>query len=304
MAQSPVTAHRGVSEIQARWCGPLGLAPDNPADPGGQWHGPCPRCAKPKKLSVRPGDIRPVIWRSHCPDHPDEAVYAALKYLVPTAPPPGKPKAADPAAGELAALKAAAITVASNKNLTPTAKNLALLEVLGFGADEALDHLGIADTGNRTRTRKALRRGLAGYPRSPARTLSPARTVKMTAPGPSRPPGGCQNDSPLQLTEQRLTCGNTGLTDCATLVLVPEGNGHHTDTDTALDLVTSLLGAEVISTEPRSSPLPVSGTVDAWQLADEGPCHRCGTRTCVYGPNGNPMCADCRAVGLVSTTGR
>jgi predicted dehydrogenase len=64
------------------------------------------------------------------------------------------------------------------------------------------------------------------------------------------------------------------------------GNGHYTDTDTyALDLLREVLGAKVIATYAHGrAPLP-----------DTGPCSRCGATTTRYGPNGSPLCADCRA---------
>jgi predicted dehydrogenase len=66
----------------------------------------------------------------------------------------------------------------------------------------------------------------------------------------------------------------------------PPGNGHYTDTHThALDLLRRVLGAKVITTYAHGrAPLP-----------DTGPCSRCGATTTRYGPNGSPLCADCRA---------
>ena len=59
-------------------------------------------------------------------------------------------------------------------------------------------------------------------------------------------------------------------------------------------LLAGVLRAEIIGSEPRTSAFPVADVIDAWLPSDEGNCARCGTRTCVYGPDGNPLCADCR----------
>jgi hypothetical protein len=68
----------------------------------------------------------------------------------------------------------------------------------------------------------------------------------------------------------------------------------HGRTDTALILLAGILRAEIIGSEPRTSTLPVADVIDAWLASEEGPCARCGARTCLYGPCGNPLCADCR----------
>lgn len=257
----------------------------------GKWEGPCPRCGQARGIHVEAGRNDDVVWAmtGRC-GHSREDVFPMLRHRVPCAPDPGRRDA--PA---LEAVKAAAIAVAANKNLTPSAKNLALLQVLGFGDDEALDHLGITDTGNRTRTRKALRRGMAGYSRPPAKTRSPAATVKLTA---GKASGNCQIDSPLQLTEQPLTSGNTGLTNRATIVPGPAGTS--TPTGTELDLTSALallkdtLGAEVIASEHRPSPHPVADAIDTWTASEAGPCQRCGTTTCRYGDHGSALCPDCQ----------
>lgn len=62
-------------------------------------------------------------------------------------------------------------------------------------------------------------------------------------------------------------------------------------------LLASILRAEIIGTEPRTSTLPVEDVIDAWLASEEGPCVRCSTRTQVYGRRGNPLCADCRPPG-------
>lgn len=59
-------------------------------------------------------------------------------------------------------------------------------------------------------------------------------------------------------------------------------------------LLAGILPVEIISTEPRTDPAPVADVIDAWRASEEGPCVRCGARTCIYGPRGNPVCVDCR----------
>jgi len=59
-------------------------------------------------------------------------------------------------------------------------------------------------------------------------------------------------------------------------------------------LLAGILRAEIISSEPRTSALPAADVIDAWRVGEEGPCVRCSARTRVYGPRGNPLCADCR----------
>jgi hypothetical protein len=59
-------------------------------------------------------------------------------------------------------------------------------------------------------------------------------------------------------------------------------------------LLAGILRAEIIGTEPRTRTLPVADIIDAWLASEEGPCVRCGARTRIYGPRGNPLCADCR----------
>jgi hypothetical protein len=62
-----------------------------------------------------------------------------------------------------------------------------------------------------------------------------------------------------------------------------------------LVLLAGILRAEIIGTEPRTSTFPVADVIDAWLASEDGPCVRCGARTCIYGPRGTPLCADCRA---------
>jgi hypothetical protein len=59
-------------------------------------------------------------------------------------------------------------------------------------------------------------------------------------------------------------------------------------------LLAGILRAEIIGTEPRTKTVPVADVIDAWRASEEGPCVRCGARTCLYGPRGNPVCVDCR----------
>lgn len=59
-------------------------------------------------------------------------------------------------------------------------------------------------------------------------------------------------------------------------------------------LLAGILRAEIIGIEPSTSTLPVADVIDAWLASEEGPCARCSARTCIYGPRGNPLCADCR----------
>ena len=61
-------------------------------------------------------------------------------------------------------------------------------------------------------------------------------------------------------------------------------------------LLAGILRAEIIGTEERTLPVCVADVIDAWRASEEGPCARCGTRTHIYGPGGNPLCADCRPV--------
>ena len=59
-------------------------------------------------------------------------------------------------------------------------------------------------------------------------------------------------------------------------------------------LLAGILRAEIIGTEPKTSTLPAADVINAWRAREEGPCAHCGTRTGIYGPSGNPLCADCR----------
>ena len=247
MAPSPVTAPPGASEIESRWRVPLGLFPDDPADPAGEWRGPCPRCKRRGAFTATPGRTRPVVSCIHCECDPD-AVHVILRSLVPGAPKPGKAKrvvsekvVAGPVAtssalardGELAALRVKVEALALNPKLTAQTLRFALLEAIGYDTDVALNALGITAASNRRRARQEKAKALSpaatikrdSKRRSNGKTLSPAATIKL--------------DSSLQQTEQSLASGNTELTMPATLVLGPTGNTHHTDTTQtqALDLL-------------------------------------------------------------------
>ena len=60
-------------------------------------------------------------------------------------------------------------------------------------------------------------------------------------------------------------------------------------------LLAGILPVEIIGIEPRTSTLPVADVIDAGRASEEGPCVRCGARTCLYGLRGNPICVDCRS---------
>jgi len=61
---------------------------------------------------------------------------------------------------DLAAFKEAVRSLALNRNLRGNAMKLALLETLGYTANEALDALGVTEAGKRSRTRMQKRRAL------------------------------------------------------------------------------------------------------------------------------------------------
>ena len=69
-------------------------------------------------------------------------------------------------------------------------------------------------------------------------------------------------------------------------------------------LLAGILRAEIIGTESRTSTLPVADVIDVWRASEEGPCVRCGAPTCIHGPRGNPLCADCRPVRTEALTGQ
>jgi hypothetical protein len=71
----------------------------------------------------------------------------------------------------------------------------------------------------------------------------------------------------------------------------PNGHGR---TDMAMVLLAGILRAEIIGAEERTIPVSVADVIDAWRASEEGSCVRCGVRTRIYGPRGNPLCADCR----------
>jgi hypothetical protein len=67
---------------------------------------------------------------------------------------------------------------------------------------------------------------------------------------------------------------------CWTAIGTTRQNGH------CLVLLAGILRAEIIGIEPRTSTVPVADVIDAWRASEEGPCVRCGARTCLYGPGG------------------
>ena len=69
-------------------------------------------------------------------------------------------------------------------------------------------------------------------------------------------------------------------------------------------LLAGILHAEIIGTEPRTNTVRVADVIDAWRASEEGPCALCGACTCIYGPRGNPLCADCRPFRTEVLTGR
>jgi hypothetical protein len=278
----------------------------------GVWAGPCPRCARFRVLRVQVGRNGDVVWTvtGQC-KHTREDVYPNLANRVPCAP--------NPAAGqhqhnpEVAALKDTIRDLVMNERFTHSSPiKLAILEALGASTDDALDALGIIDAGNRRRARLARDKAL-----SPAKTVtsdSRRRSKASKAPGsnttpklaPGRPADTrlpadtvtsdsvqpVTSDSRRSMPKQPLTSTNNDLTTRAKVVSGPAGTATHTELD--LELLRSALGAEVIATEPRTSPLPVADSTEAWTPAEEGPCTRCGTRICRYGDHGSPLCADCR----------
>ena len=229
MAQSAITS-RGIADIQARWRVPLTLVPDDPADPSGQWHGPCPRCKAPRKLSVHPGDIQPGHLVDSLPVRPRAGPHDPQSH-VPGAPPPGQGKAKGPDAAaleaELAALKDTVRRLVLNPRLKGKPKDLAVLLALGDSAPAALDALEVTDKGNRSRYQTEVRRALAS---------SPGKVVRYDNRRRSRAPKGKKGLSPAEVVtsdnhpvvtsdnrysyeSDAATSGNTDLTGRATLVL-------------------------------------------------------------------------------------
>ena len=231
---------------------------------------------------------------------------------------------------ELDNLKDTIGMLALNKDLTPAALRLAILEAAGIATDEALDALGITDSGNRRRAEVARnkarlpattvaktdskRRSKApkkvassepGKPVSrithsptpqPAGTRLPATTVKTDSSGLSKLTVAAGRES---APKTPLTSDFTNLTEHATVVSGPAGTDTSTHTGLeldleALELLRTQLGAEVIATEPRPSPNPVADIAEVWTASEAGPCVRCETPTCRYGPRGQPACTDCR----------
>ena len=258
VAPPATVAPPGASEIRARWRVPLALVPDDESDPAAEWRGPCPRCKTPKALTVAPGHTRPVVSCLHCTCDP-AAVHVILRSHVPGAPRPGKPKAVHsgatrPKPAADAQLAAAVEALALNDRFARSAPiRLALLEVLGYDQRAALEVLGITDASTRRRTIAAKSQAVTPKRRRPARTGVNARVPSLKAETLSPAETGV-NALSLQLTEQPLTCGNTELTTPVTIVLAPEGNGHHTDTDTEHSPGPALTEARRDSHQHRAAP--------------------------------------------------
>jgi len=309
-------AANGEQDIIIHWRGrdQANLAEIKP----GIWAGPCLRCGRFRVLRVKVGDNGDVIWTvtGGC-GHTREDVYPALVARVPCAPNPS----AGPHGHNLAldALKDTMMALALNKVLTPVALRLAMLEATGIQTDEALDVLGITDTGNRRRTRlardKALSPGLtvktdskprpkaSGSEHTPARETPPSLPAKTRLPVTTVKTDSGQAvsfDSQPSTAKPPLNSTFLDLTGRATVVSGPAGTDTTTGTELDLELMRTGLGGEVIATEPRTSPFPVADATEVWTLADEGPCTRCETRTCRYGNQGSPLCADCRATLTVN----
>lgn len=279
----------------------------------GQWTGPCPKDGRPRALHVKQGDNGGVIWAvPGCRGiHDREAAYPALLQRVLHAPNPSAAQhRVDP---ELDAFKDTMMMLAVNKALTPVALRLAVLEAAGIETDEALNVLGITDTGNRRRARLARDKALSpartvktdSKPRSgracgasskpdppPAETRLPATTIKTDSLGLSKLTASAGHANGQKAP---LTSDFTNLTEHASVVSGPAGTGTSTDTavdlDLALELLRTNLGAEVIAAE-----IP-----EVWTASEEGNCRRCGTLCCRYGPRGSPLCADCQPI---TTAGR
>jgi hypothetical protein len=269
----------------------------------GKWRGPCPKDGRPAGLHVQVGDNGAVIWNTPLCAHGREAAYPMLKARVPCAPDPGYRH--NP---ELDALKEAVTALAVNKTLTPAALRLAILEAAGTGTDEALDVLGITDKSNRRRAIKDTRRALARLPGKMVKTdhnrtsagqgaQQPGRAdIRRTdRPAETRLPAVMVKTDPPRLSELTTDAGQKDdqkpaltstfpdLTDRANVVSGPAGWIRNTSTALDLDLALKALKTDF---NPE--------TVSTWTPAEEGPCTRCGARTCRYGDRGSPLCANCQ----------
>jgi hypothetical protein len=298
--------------IVLHWRDQAGLAETRP----GKWTGPCPKDGNPGALHAQEGDNGGVIWAvPGCKStHDREAAYPALKAKVPCAPEPGHRR--NP---ELDALTKRIRALAMNEGFIRSAPiRLALLEVLGDDTDDALDTLGITDATWRRRIRQARSKALSpaksgvndSYRRSGAPKQEDGATATLPPPAETHLPAksGVNDHSEVALTplfagresgqKPPLTSTNGGLTTHAKVVSGPAGTDTSTDTgldlDLALELLRTKVGAEVIATEPRTSPDPVADITEVWTASEAGPCRRCGTTTCLYGDRGSLFCADCR----------
>lgn len=297
----------GRSDIALHWRIPARLSEVRP----GKWVGPCPKDGEPAALNVAVGRNGAVIWNvPGCKGkHDRAAAYPALKTLVPCAPDPGQER--NP---ELEALVSTLIPILTNKTFTIAGLRLAGLEAIGIDQGQALDMLGIADRSNRRRAIRDARRALAASPAKMVkidhnrRSEPPGRAkrgnrqsqaeqdpppVPDPQPAETRLPVGMVNSDPPRLSVLTTTAGQEsgpkmpvtstfpGLTHRASVVSGPAG--WIRDTTTALGLALETLKAD----------LNAEG-VKAWAPLEEGPCGRCGARTCRYGDRGSPLCAKCR----------
>ena len=167
----------------------------------GAWAGPCPRCSRFRVLRVKVGRNGDVVWTvtGEC-KHTREDVYPNLANRVPCAP---NPSAAQHQHNpQVAALKDTIRDLAINERFTHSNPiKLALLEALGDNTDNALDTLGIIDTGHRRRTRLARDKAL-----SPARTATNGSRRRSRAP---KTPGPVRGSNTTPEAQHRPTCGNS-----------------------------------------------------------------------------------------------
>jgi hypothetical protein len=288
-------------------------------EPGsGKWRGPCPKCRRAKALHVEVGDNGAPIWAvPECKDrHDREAVFPMLRARVACAPEPKHQ--ANP---ELEALKKHMVAVLTNRTFTPTALRLAGLEACGIGTDEALDMLGITASSNRRRARRqrdtAMTRPASTIqadskrrsktPKSVTRTLPPrpAETSLPAATIQPDAPAAINSDSPTSTPKLLLTSTFADLTGRAKVVSGPAGRIRDTNTEALdLDLLTTALGAKVITEQPKRSPFSVADIAEMWTLAEAGPCVRCDATTILYGPRSTgPLCPECRTPAAVRRAG-
>ena len=300
----------------------------------GKWEGPCPLCGRFRGLHVEVGRNGDVIYtvtgRCH---HTREDIYPQLKFQVPCTPNPGAYKyERNPELGALANTirdlvlhKALTPVMLRLALLEATGTDTEeALDMIGI-TDKSNRRRAVRDV----RRALAPRPGKMVNPDHKRRSKHPPGQNKTaddvnddvpdrqakdespqvsteTEPSPAvmvnpDPPGLSVLTTDAGSTDagkKPLTSDFTSLTEHATVV----SGGAGTPTGTraldleleALELLRTALGAEVIATEPRTSPHPVADIAEVWTLAEEGPCVRCRTPTCRYGDRGQPLCADCR----------